>query len=88
MQNLNSLTLFVRELSRIRTDGHGNLISPKAGLKMINDDQCSKKSTKVLKTFTQVLKTFTQVLKTFTEVLKKFTKRSKNVHKIWHNLVF
>jgi hypothetical protein len=37
MQNLNSLTLFVRELSRIRTDGHGNLISPKAGLKTYSE---------------------------------------------------
>jgi hypothetical protein len=31
--NLNPLTLSVRELSTRRTDGHGNLISPKAGLK-------------------------------------------------------
>jgi hypothetical protein len=31
--NFNPLTLSVRELSTRRTDGHGNLISPKAGLK-------------------------------------------------------
>jgi hypothetical protein len=41
MQNLNSLTLFVRELSRIRTDGHGNLISPKAGLNIAEEDDSS-----------------------------------------------
>jgi hypothetical protein len=34
MQNLNSLTPSVRELSRIRTDGRNGLISPKAGLKI------------------------------------------------------
>jgi hypothetical protein len=32
--NLNPLTHFVRELSWVRTDGHGNHISPMAGLKM------------------------------------------------------
>jgi hypothetical protein len=37
IQNLNPLTLSVRELSWVRTDGHGNLISPKAGLKTYSE---------------------------------------------------
>jgi hypothetical protein len=35
VQSLESLTLSVHALSCIRTDGHGNLISPKAGLKKV-----------------------------------------------------